>query len=156
MRSKTAEGFVCKVRYEKMNEDGLQKKVTETYVVEALSFTEAEARIVEEMSSYVTGELEVADISRAAFKEIFFMDDDTPGDTRWYKSKLQFITTDEKTGKKKRHNVVYLVGGGSLENARRNIDEVMGQSMLDYVIVSVSETAILDVIEHKVEGDIAE
>ena len=74
-------------------------------------------------------------------------------DTRWYKSKLQFITIDEKTEKEKRSNVYYLVEGCSLESARRNIDEVMGGTMIDYSIASVSETPIMDVFEYKVKSD---
>ena len=97
MRSRTAEWFECKIRYEKTMEDGMQKKVTETYTVDALSFTEAEQRIMEEMSAYISGEFEVADIKKAAYKEIFFSDDDSAD--RWYKTKLQFITIDEKTDK---------------------------------------------------------
>ena len=72
MRSRTANWFECKIRYEKVMEDGLQKKVTESYVVDALSFSEAEKRIIEEMSSYISGEFDVADIKKAAYKEIFF------------------------------------------------------------------------------------
>lgn len=146
MRSRTANWFICKIRYEKTMEDGLQKMVTEIYVVDALSFTEAEARIMEEMSSYISGEFEVWEIDRAVFKEIFFSDEDMAD--KWYKAKLQFITIDEKTDKEKRTNVYYLVQAGSFEGARRNIDEVMGGSMIDYVISSVSETNTMDVFEY--------
>ena len=146
MRSRTANWFLCKIRYEKIMEDGLQKKVTETYVVDAMSFTEAEARIMEEMSSYISGEFEVHEIDRAVYKEIFFSDEDTADE--WYKSKVQFITIDENTEKEKKTNVYYLVQGSSLENARKNIDEVMGGTMIDYVISSVSETTIIDVFEY--------
>lgn len=73
MRSRTANWFICKIRYDKVMEDGLQKKVTEQYVVDGLSFTEAEARIIEEMSSYISGEFDVHEIDRCVFKEIFFM-----------------------------------------------------------------------------------
>lgn len=99
MRSRTAEWFECKIRYEKTMEDGMQKKVTEAYTVDALSFTEAEQRIMEEMSSYISGEFEVADIKKAVYKEIFFSDEDMAD--RWYKAKLQFITIDEKSSKEK-------------------------------------------------------
>ena len=146
MRSKTANWFICKISYNKMMEDGLRKKVTETYVVDATSFTEAEARIIEEMSDYISGEFKVDEIDRAVFKGIFFMEQ--VADTRWYKSKLQLITIDEKTEKEKRTNVYYLVEGSSLESARRNIDEVMGGTMIDYSIVAVSETPIMDVFEY--------
>lgn len=146
MRSRTANWFICKIRYEKVMEDGLQKKVTEQYVVDALSFTEAEARIIEQMSSYISGEFEVVEIDRCVFKEIFFSDEETAD--KWYKSKLQFITIDEKTEKEKRTAVYYLVHGSSLENARKNIDEVMGGTMIDYVISGVNETKIMDVFEY--------
>ena len=76
MRSRTADWFECKIRYEKVMEDGLQKKVTETYVVDALSFSEAEKRIIEEMSSYISGEFNVTDIKKANYREIFFADQD--------------------------------------------------------------------------------
>ena len=73
MRSRTANWFICKIRYEKVMENGLQKKVTEQYVVDAMSFTEAEARIMEQMSSYISGKFEVVEIDRCAFSEVFFM-----------------------------------------------------------------------------------
>lgn len=146
MRTRTANWFICKIRYEKVMEDGLQKTVTEIYVVDALSFTEAEARITEEMSSYINGEFEVQEIDRAVFKEIFFSDEDMAD--KWYKAKLQFIAIDEKTEKEKRTNVYYLVQAGSFEGARKNIDEVMGGTMIDYVISSVSETKTMDVFEY--------
>ena len=127
-------------------EDGLQKKVVETYTIDALSFTEAEQRIMEEMSSYISGEFNIKDIKIAPYKEIFFSDEDLAD--RWYKTKLQFITIDEKTEKEKRSNVNYLVNAGTLNGAVRNIDEVMGGTMIDYVIASVAETTLMDVFEY--------
>lgn len=127
-------------------EDGLQKKVTETYTTDALSFTEAEQRIMEEMSSYISGEFDIKDIKIAPYKEIFFSDEDSAD--RWYKAKLQFITIDEKTAKEKRSSVNYLVNAGTLNGAVKNIDEVMGGTMIDYVIASVAETQIMDVYEY--------
>ena len=147
MRSRSANWFECKIRYEKVMEDGLQKKVTENYVVDALSFSEAEERITEEMSSYISGEFDVADIKKAAYGEIFFSDDEMAD--KWYKTKLQFITYDEKTGKEKRSSVTYLVQAGSFNGAVKNIDEAMGGTMIDYVISSVAETTLMDVYEYK-------
>jgi hypothetical protein len=147
MRSRTANWFECKVQYEKVMEDGLQKKVKELYTVDALSFSEAETRIIEEMAAYISGEYEVVDIKKAKYKEIFFSDD--PMADRFYKVKLQFITIDEKTEKEKRQNVLYLVQAGSLNGALKNIDEVMGGTMIDYASVEIKETALMDVIEYK-------
>ena len=146
MRSRTSEWFICKIRYEKVMEDGLQKKVTEQYVVDALSFSEAEARIVNAMAQYISGQFDVVEIDRCAFKEIFFSDEANAD--KWYKAKLQFITIDERSAKEKKTSVYYLVQAGSFEGARKNIDEVMGGTMIDYVIASVSETSIMDVFEH--------
>ena len=151
MRSRTAEWFECKIRYEKTMEDGMQKKVMESYTVDALSFSEAEQRITEEMSCYISGEFEVADIKKAAYKEIFFSDEDTAD--KWYKCKLQFITIDEKTEKEQRSNVLYLVNAGTVNGAIKNIDSVMGGTMIDYVTVSVAETTLMDVFEYKKPSD---
>ncbi len=151
MRSRSAMWFECKIRYEKVMEDGLQKKVNENYVVDALSFSEAETRITEEMSAYISGEFEVADIKKAAYKEVFFTDDNIAD--KWYKAKLQFITIDEKTEKEKRSNIIYLVQAGSMNGAMKNIDEVMGGTMIDYVVASVAETTLMDVFEYGKTND---
>ncbi len=90
--------FECKVSYEKMLENGMQKKVTEPYLVDALSFTEAEARIIEEIRPFITGEFTVTDIKRARLSELFFNEN---GD-RFYKIKVYFITLDEKSGAEKK------------------------------------------------------
>lgn len=125
----------------------MQKKVSENYVVDALSFSEAEERIIEEMSHYISGEFDVLDIKKAAYKEIFFSDVDT--DDKWYRAKLQFITIDEKTDKEKRSSVTYLTQAGSFNGAVKNLDAVMGTTMVDYVISAVSETTLMDVYEYK-------
>ena len=151
MRSRTANWFLCKIRYEKTMEDGLQKKVTEQYVVDALSFTEAEARIIEQMSSYISGQFDVVEIDRCKFGEVFFSDEECAD--KWYKAKLKFITIDEKTEKEKKTVVYYLVQAGSFEGARKNIDDVMGGTMIDYEIGTVSETVIMDVFEHVAKKD---
>lgn len=147
MRSRTAIWFECKVRYEKTMEDGMPKKVVEIYTVDALSFSEAEERIMEEMSSYVSGEIDIVDLKIAQYKEIFFADSDLAD--KWYKAKLAFITIDEKTDKEKKTSVFYLVNAGNINSAIKNIDEVMGGTMIDYQTLTVSETNIMDVFEYK-------
>lgn len=147
MRSRTAQWFECKVRYEKTADDGTMKKVSESYTVDALSFSEAEERITEEMSSSVSGEFSITDIKIAPYKEIFFADSDQAD--KWYKAKLAFITIDEKSGKEKRSAVLYLVNSGSVGQAVKNLDEVMGGTMIDYEIVAVQETQLMDVIEYQ-------
>ena len=131
-------------------EDGLQKQVIEQYAIDALSYAEAENRIIEEMSHYISGAYEVVDIKKAAYKEVFFDEGDNCSD-RYYRAKLSFITIDEKTEKEKKSAVNYLVQAGSLEDARKNIDEVMGTTMIDYTISGLNDTTIMDVFEYKKE-----
>ena len=146
MRSRTSTWFETKVKYQKTMEDGSEKVVSEAYVVDALSFTEAESAIIDEMSVYVSGELKVSGIGKACYGEIFFSDVDD--DDKWYKAKLQFITIDEKSEKEKRSNVTYLVQAKSLARALRYIDEVMGKTMIDYDVIGLNETKLMDVFEH--------
>ena len=151
MRSRTAIWFEAKIRYEKMMEDGCLKKVTETYVIDALSFGEAEKRILEEMTSYVSGEVEVCALKIAPYKEIFFAD--SKMDDKWYVAKLAIITIDEKTDKEKKTRVCYLVNAGNINAAVKNIEEQMAGTMIDYDTFNVSETQILDVFEYKPKGE---
>ena len=147
MRRKQASWKECFIVYEKMMEDGLQKKVKEIYVVDGLSFAEAEERITKEISSYISGEFEIYNINPAVYKEVVFSDDDTAD--RWYKCRLQFITIDERTEKEKRTNVYYLIQAGTFEQARKSVDEFMGGTMIDYVIAKIEETKIMDVFEYQ-------
>ena len=151
MRSRTGTWFTTKVKYQKTQEDGTEKVVSETYVVDALSFTEAEETIIDEMSVYVSGEMTVNNLGKSAFGEIFFSDVDD--DDKWYRAKLQFITIDDKSDKEKRTNVVYLVQAKSLARALRYIDEVMGKTMIDYDTIGINETPIMDVFEHQVASE---
>lgn len=152
MRTKTATWFECKIRYEKVTEEGLQKKVTEQYVVDALSFSEAEKRIMEEMSSYISGEFEVIGVKKAIYNEVLFVGGDM--ESRWYKAKLQFIIIDEKSGKEKRSHIYYLVQAASLDGVVKNINDMMNQTMIEYDKSTITETKIIDVFEfNKEESD---
>ncbi len=99
--------FECKIRYKKVLENGMEKTVNEPYLVDALSFTEAERRIMEESSAYISGEFEVSDIKKAKYSELFFSDMESAD--RWFKVKLQFITLDEKSGVEKKTSSNVLV-----------------------------------------------
>ena len=145
MRSKTAIWFECKVRYEKTMEDGMPRKVTETYVVDAVSFGEADTRVIEAMSSYVSGEMDVVALKIAPYKEVFFADSDLADE--WYCVKVNFITIDEKTDKEKKTAVTYLINAGNIDSAKKNVDEIMSGTMIDYKTTNISETRILDVFE---------
>ena len=133
--------FECKINYEKVAEDGMQKKVTEPYLVDALSFTEAEARIIEEMRPYISGEFTVMDIKRARYTETFLNDS---GD-RFYRVKVNMITLDEKSGTEKKTPIQMLSQASTIHEAISVIDTGMKGTMADYVIAAVTETALMDV-----------
>ena len=141
--------FECKIRYEKTMENGMNKKVTEPYLVDALSFTEAEARIIEEMTPFISGEFTVSDIKRANYSELFPSEEDTAD--RWFKCKLFFITLDEKSGAEKKTSTQVLVQAADLRDAVKKLDEGMKGTMADYKIASVAETAIMDVYPYSAE-----
>lgn len=144
--------FTCKISYEKTMENGMDKKVTEPYLVDALSFTEAEARIIEEMTPYVSGEFTVADVSKANYSELFYAEDDLTA-SYWYKVKLGFITLDEKTGAEKKTYSNVLVQAADFRDAVKRLDAGMRGSMADYIIVSVAETPIMDVYPYKAPAE---
>lgn len=150
MRSRTSNWFEVGIRYQKTQEDGSEKSVTEKYAIDALSFTEGESAITEEMAAYISGEFKVKSMQEASYREVFFSDKD---DDYWYKAKLQFILIDEMSNKEKRSNVTYLVQAKSMHRAINNIDEVMGKTMIDYEIIGLSKTNVYDVFEHKTKEE---
>ncbi len=137
--------FICKVRYDRLLENGAQKIVTEQYLVDALSFTEAELRINKEMEQYVTGAFSILDISRYKVAESF-IGDKYEGD-KYYKAKVEYITLDEKSGSEKKQGVYMLVQATDLEQARDIIVQKMKVGMIDYNLAKIEETKILEVFE---------
>lgn len=143
MKSKVSKFFEVKIQYQKMQENGKEKKVTEQYVVEALSFTEAESRIAEEMLPYTDGDLDVVSEKIAPYNEIFISDNSA--DDKWFVSKVGFITLDEKTAKEKKQTFRYLVQARTSELAMDYTNEMLSHGMSDYSIDSVQDTPTLNV-----------
>lgn len=137
------------MRYDKTLDTGLIKTVTEPYMIDALSFTEAEARIIEEITPFISGEFSVSDIKRVKYSDTFFNES---GD-RYYKAKLYYITLDEKSGAEKKTAVNMLVQASELREAVDIIDEEMKKTMIDYSIAGVTETAIMDVFTYKTKSE---
>ena len=148
MRTKTSTWFETAVRYDRQSDENGQSKVNETYVVEALTFGEAEEVITREIEPFVSAEFAVKNVTPAAYGEIFFSDSNQ--DDKWYKAKVVFIILDEKTSKEKESAVTYLVQANSFNGAVKNVDAVMEKGMGDYQIANISETKIMDVFEHQV------
>lgn len=147
MRSKISTWFETKVRYDKTMEDGREKKVTEVFVVDALSFTEAETKITEELSAYTSGEIFIKAITRVPYLEVLFSDDSK--DDKWYRVRLAFITLDERTNKEEKTLVTYHFQAANIDKARSYIKEFMSESMCDYDVASISETQVLDFFENE-------
>lgn len=142
--------YECKVTYVKTLETtGTNKKVTEAYLVDAMSFTEAERRIIEEMTPYITGEFEVSAVRKARISEMFV---DPQGD-RWYRCKVNFITLDEKSGAEKRSASVMFVQAGDFAAALHNLTEGMKGTMSDWEVSAITETSIMDVYGVEAQSD---
>ena len=149
MKTKVSKFYEVKIQYQKTLEDGREKKVTEQYVVEALSFTEAESRIIEEMTPYISGEFDVVSEKIAPYSEIILSD--KSDDDKWFISKVGFITIDEKTAKEKKQTFRYLVQAETSEKAMDYTKEMFSHGMSDYSIDAVQDTATLEVFLHDVK-----
>ena len=143
MKSKVSKYYEVKIQYQKMQEDGKEKKVTEQYVVEALTFTEAESRIIEEMTPYISGEFDVVSEKIAPYNEIFLSD--RTDDDKWFISKVGFITLDERTDKEKKQTFRYLVQAATSKLALDYTNEMFSHGMSDYSIEAVQDTPTLEV-----------
>lgn len=142
--------FKVKVKYEKTTEEGKIVKVSEEYLFDALSFTEAEARVNEELKHFISGEFITTTITRARINELFT---NVNGD-KWYKSKVYFISLDEEKGVEKRTACNMMVQANNVKEAWDGLQEGMKGTMADYEVASIVETAILDVYPFvKKEGD---
>ena len=144
--------FECKVKYDKTLESGAVKTVTEPYLVDALSFTEAEARITEEMQPFISGEFTVSAVRRVNLSDIFYNES---GD-RWYKVKSNFITIDEKTAVEKKTASFQLVQASDFKEALDVFMEGMKDTMADFEIASITETMLMDVFSANLSETLAD
>ena len=142
-----AQWIEVRVRYERMMENGIVKRVTEPYLADALSCTEAEARVTEELTPFISGEFRVTAVTVTKISEIFW---DETGD-KFYKVKVNFITLDEKSGTEKKTASFILVQASSFHQAYVNFEEGMKGTMADYEIEQICETKIMDVYQYNVE-----
>lgn len=140
--------FECKVKYDKVLEDGCSKNVTDTYLIRAISFAEAEARAVEEVAPYITGEFEVCACAKRNYQELI----GSNNGERFYKVKVSFITLDEKTAKEKVTSNNILVQADDISSALLKIEMSMKMSFVDYVVDSVADTKYVDVITNSVKA----
>jgi len=140
--------FECKIKYEKNAGDGKILNVGEIYLVDAMSFTEAEARIIEEMRPFISGDFKVENIKRARIYEMF---PNAAGD-KWYRCRVMFISLDEEKGVEKRTAAAIYVQASDIKNAWDILQDGMKGSMADYEVAAIVETAIMDVYSYKVDS----
>ena len=143
--------YEVKVRFEKTMEDGMVRRVKEPYLFDALSFSEAEERAVEELTPFISGEFKITDIKPVSYNEIFHTDDLEA--EKWYAVRINFITLDERTGKEKKTKAEYLVQASGIDNARNNFNAAMRQTMAGYEITAIKETPLMDVYPYHEKGE---
>lgn len=141
--------YECKVSYRKVMENGLEKNATESYLVDALSFAEAENRVIEYFRPFVSGEFLVTAVGRKKYSEVFYNDSDAAD--LWFHAKLMFVTLDEKSGAEKKTACFALVQAADIREAIKHLDDQMRGTLCDYVIAEMKETTIMDVIPYKAE-----
>ncbi len=140
----SATWYECKVKYRKTHETGEQKVSTDTYLLDAVSYTEAEARISEEMMAYTSEEFKIMNIKVAKFSEVHPFENCD----RWFKSKVSLIALDEESGKERKTNIYMLVQANDVKEAFDNTTKAMENTMGDYSIPSITESPILDVFPY--------
>lgn len=143
--------FRAKIRYEKTAENGMNNRVSENYLVDTLSFTEAEARIIGEVTPFISGEFTVTDLKRENISELFSSEADK--DDRWYKIKVAFVTLNEKSGKERKSYSYMLVQSSDTASAEKMLHERMKGTLSNYEVMEVKETNIIDVYPYKLDAE---
>lgn len=134
--------FEVGVRYDWKMEDGVIRKVTENYLLDALSFTEAEKRATEEMKAYISGEFRVVTEKITNIAEVVTTDDVSAD--KFYKVKHSIITFDEKTAKEKKKAQYIIIQASSIDDARDRYKQYIKGWFVDVVLEAVSETKYMN------------
>jgi len=136
--------YECKVKYRKTHETGEQKVTTESYLLDAISYTEAEARINEEMGAYTSEEFKITNIKVANLSEVHPFENSD----RWFKSKVSLIALDEESGKERKTNLYFLIQANDIKEAFDNTNTALKGTTGDYTIPAITESPILDVFPY--------
>lgn len=142
----TANWFEVKVKYTKVCEDGREKKVSELYLLDAVSFTEAESRIIEELREMIQGDFCIEAIKKSNITEL--VDSNDANDDRWFKAKVAIIDCDSISGKEKRSNQYFLVAGSDVDKSLENLQKALSTYVVPFEIVQVGDSNIMDVFPY--------
>lgn len=145
MKTEAGIFFEIRARFDKTDENGETKKVTEMYVLKSSDFGDAYKKAMEEIAPFTSGTLDIVNMKIAVYSEVLLPD----GGDKFYRAKCSFITLDERTNKEKKSNFHYLVRASNLEQARKRIDEYLSYSMADFIIAEVVETKAIDYLNDK-------
>jgi hypothetical protein len=136
--------FECKVKYLKIDQNGRERQVTDSFLLDAVSFTDAEARIIAEMQSMVRGEFTVTDIKKSKIAEVFPFE----AGEWWYKATINLVSIDEEAGKEKKLRTIYLVQADDIKEALARLDESLSFLIVPYVVSAVQVSLIADVFPY--------
>ena len=139
----TANWFEVQIKHTKIIEDGRTKKSTDSYLLDAMSYTEAEARIMLEMESVINGDYSINPLKKSNITEVVYSEDEN--DDRWYKAKVAIIDADEISGKSKTSFTYYLVAASNINRALENLEKALATFIVPYEIASIADTPIVDV-----------
>lgn len=139
--------FTVKVKYTKQLENGTFKRVSEPYLLAAMTFTDAEARIYEELGSSIRGEFQVTGIARTDLHDIFQYDDAE----QWFKCKVTYDRIDEDGEKAKTISQNFLVSAAHVKEAYERIEESLATLMIDFNVVSITASPIVEIFPYRDE-----
>lgn len=142
----TANWFEVKVKYVKVGEDGKEKKVSELYLLDSMSFTEAEARIIEELKEMIQGDFCIEAIKKSNITEL--VDSNDANDDKWFKAKVAIIDADSISGREKRSNQYFLVAGSDVDKSLENLQKALSTYVVPFEIVQVGDSNIMDVFPY--------
>jgi len=142
----TANWFEAKVKYVKVGEDGKERKVSESYLLDAMTYTEAESRIIKEMSGMIQGEYYINGLKKSNITELVESTDEN--DDRWYKAKIAIIDVDEISGKEKSSGQYYLIAASGFKKALENLERSLSTFVVPYEVISITDTNFMDVFPY--------
>lgn len=146
----TANWFEGKVKYTRVGEDGRERKVTDMYLLDVMSYTEAESRLIEEMSYIIRGDFGIVGLKKSNITEV--VEPENENDDRWYKAKVAIIDADEVSGKEKRTYQYYLVGASNADRALENLNRSLSQFVVPWEVASIADTQFVDIFPYYSDG----
>lgn len=142
----TANWFEAKIKSVRVGEDGKEKNVSELYLLDAMSYTEAESRIAERMTEIIQGEFYIAGLKPSRITEVVESNDEN--DDKWFRAVVAIIDCDSISGKEKKANTYFLVAGADIDTALVNLQKALSTYVVPFEIAAMTDTAFMDVFPY--------